>query len=80
MKSCVETYGTSKKEIDSMAEFIALFYAKGFLTSSLTVCSPCKDLEAIWEMKEYMAFNPTIAKKCLASMMNHTCMFGILFF
>ena len=55
-----------------MAEFIALYYAKWFLTSSLTVCSPRLDLEAIRDMKIYKTCKPDIAEKCLTSMTNHS--------
>lgn len=61
----------TKKEVDAMSEFIALYYAKWFLTSSLTACSPRLDLEAIWDMKRYKTFRPDIAQKCLTSMANH---------
>ena len=68
----IHTSATNKKEIDSMAEFIALYYAKWFLTSSLTVCSPRLDLEAIRDMKIYKTCKPDIAEKCLTSMTNHS--------
>ena len=54
-----------------MSEFIALFYAKWFLISSLTACSPRLDLETIWDMKRYKTYKPDIAQKCLTSMANH---------
>jgi hypothetical protein len=61
-----------KLEVDSMAEFVALFYGKWFLTSieGITV-APRKDLEAMWEMKMYANHRPNIAEKCIASMQNH---------
>ena len=61
-----------KKEVKEMSEFIALFYARWFLMSSHSVVSPRMDLEAMWEMKAYSAIRPNVAKKCLASMQNHT--------
>ena len=55
-----------------MAEFIALFYAKWFLTAAMTVSSSRNDLKAIcWEMKVYAQYRPDIANKCLHSMFNH---------
>lgn len=60
-----------KREIKAMAEFIALFYAKWFLTAAMTVSSSRNDLKAIWEMKVYAQYRPDIANKCLHSMFNH---------
>ena len=60
-----------EREVDAMSEFIALFYAKWFLTSSLTACSPRLDLEAIWDMKRYRTYKSDIAQKCVTSMANH---------
>lgn len=60
-----------RKEVSDMSQFIALYYAKWFLTSSISYSSPRKDLDAIFEMKKYSLIKPEIAKKCLASMRNH---------
>ena len=68
----IQMSDAEKKEIDAMAEFISLYYAKWFLTSSVTVSSPRNDLEAVWDMKGYKKYNPSIASKCLTSMANHS--------
>lgn len=67
----IQSTAAIKKEVDSMSEFVTLYYAKWFLRSSLTACSPRLDLEAIWDMKNYKTCRPDIAEKCLTSMANH---------
>ena len=61
-----------KNEIDSMSQFVSLYYAKWFLRSSLITASPRLDLEAIWEMKGYEAYKPEVTKKCMTSLTNHS--------
>ena len=60
-----------KCEINEMSEFIALFYAKWFIRSSVSKISPRVDLESIWEMKGYRKIRPEISNKCIASISNH---------
>ena len=71
MTDIISTAST-KREVEAISEFVALFYAKWFLTSSQTVISERHDIEAIWEMKSYMKSRPNVAAKCLDSIANHT--------
>ena len=68
----IASTASTRREVEAIYEFVALYYAKWFLTSSLTVNTPRHDLEAIWEMKSYKESRPKFAAKCLASIANHT--------
>ena len=61
----------AKKEVDSISEFVALFYTCWFLKSSITTVAPRLDLEALWEMIMYREYRPEIAERCIRSMSNH---------
>ena len=68
----IQSTAKLKQEVDSMAEFVAMYYGKWFLTSTEGVTvAPRKDLEAMWEMKEYENHRPRMADKCITSMQNH---------
>ena len=68
----IASTGSTRREVEAISEFVALYYAKWFLTTSQTVISPRHDIEAIWEMKSYMKSRPNVAAKCLDSIANHT--------
>ena len=68
----IASTASTRREVEAISEFVALYYAKWFLTSSLTVNTPRHDPEAIWEMKSYKESRPKVAAKCLASIANHT--------
>ena len=59
-----------KKEVNQLAEFIALFNTRCFLNSP-SVSSPRLYLERIWDMA-YMKDQPDIGNKSLSSMADHT--------
>lgn len=62
----------ARQEIEAISEFVALYYAKWFLTSLRTISSPRQDLQAILEMKFYKQYRPDVTSKCLKSMVNHS--------
>ena len=68
----IQARASVKKEVDSLADFIALFYGRLFLTQTLSPAeAPRADLVAIEEMKMSKQHDKVVAKKFLKSMMNH---------
>ena len=63
--------GDEKKEVETIAEFVALFYAKAFLQSSHATLAPLNDLKIMIDMKEYTRYQPVTAKACMKSCNRH---------
>ena len=59
------------QEVKTIAEFVALFYAKSFLQSALGPEAPFNDLNLIKAMREYAKLQPEVGATCLRSCNRH---------
>lgn len=57
--------------VKRMANFIAFFYSRAFLTSRLSTMAPAADLRFISLMKMYQTEDESAAIICIKSSMNH---------
>ena len=60
-----------KNQIQDIAKFIGLFYAKAFLKAPLSSSAPHNDLEFIRDMHQYREHNSKVAEACLLSCGRH---------
>ena len=59
------------REINVMAEFIAIFHCKWWFLSPLPTAAPSEDLISITVMRQYEKINPEVAVPCLQSIYRH---------
>ena len=76
LKMCIlsnsfELNEKEKRQVTRMAIYIALFYGKCFLESSLTASAPANDLEFFHLMKQYSAIDKEAASESIKSIKRH---------
>ena len=60
-----------KREVDIIAEFVVVYYAKPFLQSPIAASAPINDLQLMVNINNYMAHRPVVANSRLQSCHRH---------
>ena len=59
------------REIQTMSEFIGIYYCLWWFKAPLSVKAASVDIEAIHAMRKYAQINPEVSKPCIESLVRH---------